>query len=408
MVSIGRRQIIRGGESRQVLPGGLVNRRSCAQYSWDLTARPADPPPIRLLGVLGTACAVALASCGGAIRPTFTPGEDAAVGDDFGLPALTSEVGRPMCQHVEEPLAFQPRMADVLIAFDRSGSMSAAFGDGTRYSVEASLLKDLLPVYDDKIRFGYQAFPARAVCGPNYIERCCAARPSVPVALRNAARISEAIEDAAPVDGNTPTAEALRFAREYFAELGDGIPDRYVLLSTDGRPSCTAEGGLPDGPGQACDDALEAITRLVEQNIRVIVLGVGPGLEVDPSGAPSCLQQMARRGGVMREGGGPAFFSATDRDSLETALQTIFGGVIRPSCRIELKKEPADRGQVRVYMNGREVPRHAAEGWDYAASEDPRIISLRGSYCRRLETFQVTLLEIRFGCPPCMEARLCE
>jgi hypothetical protein len=363
-----------------------------------------------LTGALGLLALglLAVPACGGAVRPTYTPEEDAASSDDFGLPALSSGAGKPICQHVERPLAFQPRTADVLIAFDRSGSMSAAFGEGTRYSVEAALLEALLPVYEDKIRFGYQAFPARERCGAGYVERCCAARPSVPVGPLNAAAISAAIDYAAPVDGNTPTAEALLLAAEYYTQLEDGISERYVLLSTDGRPSCTAEGGLPDEPRQACADALAAIDRLVARGIKVIVLGVGPGLELDPSGRPSCLQEMARRGGVMREDGKPAFFPATDRDSLERALQQIFGGVIRPSCRIELQGAPSDPGHVRVYMNGREVPRHEGDGWDYALPDSSRFIALRGSYCRRLETFQVTLLEIRFGCPPCTEARLCE
>src|SRR4051812_11535768 len=57
------------------------------------------------------------------------------------------------------PLPFQRIPADVLVVFDRSESMITAFGTGTRYSVVAGELGDLVDVYQDKLSFGFQAFP---------------------------------------------------------------------------------------------------------------------------------------------------------------------------------------------------------------------------------------------------------
>src|SRR5687767_422864 len=55
----------------------------------------------------------------------------------------------PQCGYTARTLEVEPRLSDVLIVFDRSGSMSNAFGTGTRYSVEAELLTDMVVTYQD-------------------------------------------------------------------------------------------------------------------------------------------------------------------------------------------------------------------------------------------------------------------
>jgi hypothetical protein len=311
------------------------------------------------------------------------------------------------------PLDFDRREADVLILFDRSASMLTEFGTDlgttTRYAAEARILSELIGAYDDKLRFGFQQFPAPGTC-PGASLGCCAQPPSVPMGLGNAAPVIDAIAAAAPVGGSTPTAGALRLAREYFASLDDGISERFVLLSTDGRPSCSAAGKLAaedefDASGVrvagACFDALAEVDALVKQGVKVIVLGVGSGLENDPGDLPSCLEEMAVRGGLPRAVGRPRFYPGADTSTLEMALQQIFGGVSQPSCLLDLKSTPSDPERVAVFFDGREIPRNRAHGWDYEPPEDTTRIKIFGEYCRRLQTFQVTQLELRIGCPPC-------
>jgi hypothetical protein len=316
-------------------------------------------------------------------------------------------------------LDFQRRPADVLILFDRSESMLTEFSTGTRYSVVSEHLADLVDTYQDKLRFGFQQFPDVAGCGTDHASGCCAGGPSVPVALNSGADVRAAIAAAQP-GGSTPTAEALRRAREYFATLEDGIPDRYLLLATDGRPSCDAGGRLAepdvlDAEGVrkagACYDALAEVDRLVAAGVQVIVLGVGSSFLEGPAGQPPCLEELARRGrgALALPEDRPWYFPGTDREALEEALQRIFGGAIHPSCTLRLTTRPPDPGRVSVYLDGHEVPRHRNYGWDYVSPDDPQELHFYGDYCRRIHRFQVNALEVRWGCPPCMnDPRKCE
>jgi hypothetical protein len=358
-----------------------------------------QPPSVLVL-------AAALVACRG--EPT-APSSDA--GPSFAPPPLApgpAGTGPAQCPDVPWPLAFDHRLADVLVLFDRSGSMTTEFGNGTRYSVEAALLSDLLGVYQDKLRFGFQAFPAKDDC-TGRAPGCCAIPPAVPVGDLQAAPMIAAIAEAAPVSGSTPTALALDQALQYFQKLDDGVPLRYLLLATDGRPSCDAGGHLAEADvvdsngarvAGACFDALAAVARLTAMGVKVIVLGIGPGLADDPGGVPSCLEDLAAMGGLPRQEGQPAFFSGTDPDRLESALQQIFAGAARPSCGLTLPDRPADPHQVTVVLDGATIPQDDHEGWSFDAA-DPRHIEINGTYCRQVTRFEVRTLEVRGACPPC-------
>jgi hypothetical protein len=318
------------------------------------------------------------------------------------------------------PIPFQPRPADVLLLFDRSDSMSTEFASGTRYSVTAGLLSDLVEVYQDKLRFGFQPFPDPRACPAGHAPGCCASAPTVGVKPSAGTEIRAAIAAAQPPGGSTPTAEALRRAREYFATLEDGVPDRYVLLSTDGQPSCDASGRLAEADvlgdaglpvAGACHDALVEVDRLVAAGVQVVVLGVGSTLPDDPGGHPGCLEELARRGrGAMmsRPEDRPWYYPAADPDKLEVALQEIFGGAIQPPCSLVLDEAPPDPRQVAVFLDGHQVPHNRNYGWDYETPDDTREIHFYGEYCKRIHRFQVAKIDVRWGCPPCPDPRQCE
>jgi hypothetical protein len=348
----------------------------------------------------------AFAGCGARVAPA---GQDAGSGGpEFGVGDIPDVAPGTLCTN-PPLLPFAPRPADVLVLFDRSESMDLALGDRTRYEVAAQILRDLLPAYDDKIRFGFQAFPAKAektACSPDFVSGCCAEPPSVAVAPAASAPILAALQAAAPASGNTPTALALQLAGEHFAALVDGVADRYVLLATDGSPSCTLAGKLPPAQlglaqGTACEEALSQVDKLVAADVRLIVLGIGSDVAADTHGTPSCLEALARRGGLQRADGGPALFLAGDQVAFETALQAIFGAAQRPSCLIDLMNEPTDPMQVRVRLDGHEIPRSHIDGWDYEPRLQARHIKLFGEACTRLQRFQVAELRVEYGCSPC-------
>jgi hypothetical protein len=315
------------------------------------------------------------------------------------------------------PLQWRP--ADVLLLFDRSDSMSTEFSAGTRFSVTAGILADLVDLYQQKLRFGFQPFPDTQACPAGHAPGCCAGGPTVGVGPSAGAAIRAAIADAQPPGGSTPTAEALRRAREYFAALDDGVPERYVLLSTDGQPSCDGAGHLGEADvlgdagtpvAGACHDALAEVDRLVAAGIQLVVLGVGSTLPDDPGGSPGCLEEIARRGrGPMaRPEDRPWYFPATDPEKLELALQDIFGGAIQPPCSVVLNAAPPDPRQVTVALDGHQVPHNRNYGWDYESPDDTRQIHFYGEYCSRIRRFQVASIDVRWGCPPCPDPRQCE
>jgi hypothetical protein len=358
-----------------------------------------------------------LLSCKGATPPPRR-------GDDAAMPYWARTDGalglEPDSCGESHAIPFERRPADVLLLFDRSDSMSTEFANGTRYSVAADMLAGLVDVYQDKLRFGFLAFPDVQACPPGHAPGCCASAPSVGVALSSGADVRAAIAAGQPPGGSTPTAEALRRAREYFATLDDGVPDRYVLLSTDGQPSCDAAGhlGETDVIGDAglpiagaCHDALVEVDRLVAAGVRVVVLGVDSTLPEDPGGHPDCLEEIARhgRGPMMaRPEDRPWYFPGTDPDKLEVALQEIFGGVIQPPCSLVLNAAPPDPHLVSVLLDGHPVPHNRNYGWDYDSPDDTRQIHFYGEYCNRIHRFQVSAIDVRWGCPPCPDPRQCE
>jgi hypothetical protein len=304
----------------------------------------------------------------------------------------------------------EPRAVDVLIVFDGSESMGIAFGQGTRYSVLADVLSDLVDAYQLRIRFGLAQFPgADGSCPGESVMGCCAGPPSVEVALGDGAAVQEALKNAPTLAGNTPTASALRRAFEHYGGLTDGVPDRYVLLATDGLPSCTLSGELSssqsadgeDGLPNACRDAVSQVDALAGQNIGVLVLAVGAEPNDDPAGPPDCLDQMAQAGGMPKSSTGPGYYSVASPESLQETMEYIFGGLARSSCRFALVPAPDSTAQVTVYLDRDEIPRdqNRENGWDFDPAGERGNVRIFGEYCDRIEHFRYSTIGASYRCP---------
>jgi hypothetical protein len=333
-------------------------------------------------------------------------GKDAAVSYD------SDTGGPPGCVALgSQPLNFRP--ADVLILLDRSGSMDTAYGSGTRYQAVAAMLSDLVATYGAHVRFGYQEMPGRQGCDAALAGGCCASPPLLSSADGNAPAVTAAIASALPMDGNTPTAASLQAALAYYETLTDGIDNRYVLLATDGAPNCTLDGSLSGGPtsaapSAACAEALSQVSTLAALGVQVIVLGVGSGLEDGTSGDSACLDALAHAGGVAASPGSPGFFTLSTREQLQMVIEQIFGGVTRPPCSVHFRAEVDDTSTIEVYLDGKKIPRGQGDGWQLDLSTSPPAVLITGAYCDQIQTFQVTTVEARFECPPCVDIVGCK
>ena len=331
--------------------------------------------------------------------------------DGWGMPVCTTDAA----------VNLDPSVVDVLIVFDGSESMGVGFGAGTRYSVVADVLSQLVDEYQGRIRFGFAPFPgADGPCSQATVTGCCVGPPVVGVAPNNGAAVQQALNQMLPPAGNTPTALALRRAHDYYAGLGltDVARQRYVLLATDGLPSCTLAGTLSsnqpaDGNGgvsDACQDAVVQVQALGRDRIRVLVLAVGAELTGDPSGPPNCLDQMAQAGGMAQPSSGRGYYSAGSPEALQSTIEQIFGGVEKPSCLLELDPPPPSPTLVAVYLDEQQIPHNSDNGWDFdpvADAEATSRVRIVGKYCDQIKQFRYSKIQAQFGCPPCPDEGSC-
>ena len=77
-------------------------------------------------------------------------------------------------------------------------------------------------------------------------------------------------------------------------------------------------------------------------------------------------------------------------------------------CSLSLYTSPPDPDLVNVLLDGHQVPRNRNYGWDYDSPDDTRQIHFYGEYCNRIHRFQVSTIDVRWGCPPCPDPRRCE
>ncbi len=318
--------------------------------------------------------------------------------------------GGKVCGETTTPIGYSPRTPDVLVAFDHSGSMRMEFGGGggTRLSVEQAILRDLVMRFQDRIRWGYEEFPINVLfmdCRPGGIKGCCAAPVAVAPDFMNYAAINKAMapcgmpgpKQCGDIREGTPTADGLRVCREFYAGFKDGIQERYVLLSTDGEPTCGIAGS---GSASPCDGAEAQVKMLAAQGVKTIVLGVSDEVSASP-----CLNRLAVAGGAPRPGGPPHFYPGSDPALLRQYLEEIVRGIAKPSCFIDLDNPPPDPTKVAVFFDMAQVPRDEMRknGWDFVpgGARPMTKIQIFGSYCTMLEGFEVKDINVRYGCPPC-------
>jgi hypothetical protein len=335
---------------------------------------------------------------------------DAGVRQDAHGNAADGGVTKPLGCSFTQEVALVAQPADLLILLDRSASMDTAFGSGTRFQAVASVLEEVVTAFAAHVRFGYQELPGRQGCAGQTGASCCASPPTVGIGEDSAAAVVQAINAAGPMDGNTPTAAALRAAASYYGALLDGIDHRYVLLATDGAPTCTLTGALGRGAtpaDTACADALTEVAALVSAGVRVIVLGVGPDLADDATGKAACLDALAQSGGAAASPGSPGYYQASDPEQLQIAIAQIFGGLSRPSCVLRFPTGVDETKPVALYLDGQQIPRTSGDGWRLDTSENPPTARITGIYCDAIQSYQVKIIEAQFGCPVCAAGLEC-
>ena len=196
--------------------------------------------------------------------------------------------------------------------------------------------------------------------------------------------------------GDSPTAEALARARDYFgAEPGSETPGRdYVLLLTDGLANCNS--GAPE-------DTLAQVDELRDASVSTVVVGL-PGSEPNAE----WLGQLAEAGGYAEERGMTTHYApsaAGGVSELTDTLRRIAMDLAEP-CEVPLREEVPEPTNIDVAVDCEVVPRGSSDGdvnvsqW-YFDRDPPREaehIVLAGPICARVSSEPPARIDVVYGC----------
>jgi hypothetical protein len=185
----------------------------------------------------------------------------------------------------------------------------------------------------------------------------------VPIAPSNAPAVVGAIGATEPEGDGTPTGDAVRAATRYLAGL-QTQNNHYIVLATDGDPSCSPSG---DDGDDARTYAVAAVTEAARQGFPVFVVGVA----TTKDSATEALNDMAVAGGMPRPDPNPLatrYYLANTQADLVQALRAITSAVA--SCVFPLSKPPPVPNNIGIKVDGVLVPRDGARqnGWEYSGT----------------------------------------
>jgi von Willebrand factor type A domain len=296
--------------------------------------------------------------------PDAQPVPDAEAGPVFDAGSVGHDVGEVGCGVQVEPIetnVVPPPL--MMLVVDRSASMS-----GSKWTTMKGAVQDIVDAYSGAIQFGLIPFPVDALCAVDV---------AAPISPNNESAIAQGLSSE-PDIGGTPTAQALDQARGYLASFSGQDTKRYVLLATDGEPTC---GDSPDGYATQM-----AAADLHASGVDMFVLGFH-------------FDSAPLLGALAEYGGTGDYYTADSPSSLFAQLDKIAAKVQVPPCTYELQSVPEDHELLTVLFDG--VPVGLSEsrtnGWNY--DSDSNTIAFYGDACVQLQSGDVEELRVEFGCP---------
>jgi hypothetical protein len=289
----------------------------------------------------------------------------------------------PICD--EQEINASP-LSNMLLVIDKSDSMkdpTSVNDQRQKAEVLVESMKFVLDTYQGKIRFGWMAFPNRTDCDPGVV--------SVELGDDSADTIRSLLDSFFPW-GKTPTGETLENADEYYTQLNDTERTNFVVLVTDGLPTCPNGNGLPDARDDAL--ALGAVGTLYSHGVGTFVIGLGEDIN---NSNPDLLDDMAEAGGHPRDGA-EKYYPANNQTDLEAAFRDIAKVVME--CHLDLGVVPEEPDFLWVYFDGQPISRDRAHlnGFDYDAANNR--IDFYGEACDKLKNGEVVKVDVKMGCAP--------
>lgn len=287
-----------------------------------------------------------------------------------------------------------PQTPDMMIVLDRSGSMT----DGGRWVPSVNAVRLVTEELQGQIRFGLAMFPdpptdpgmvlgdiAACFNAPDFnacvaeieVQACAPGSIVTPIEINNAPAIGMALDRTVPA-GGTPTGGTLQMLVDAFANQAVGpdaaIVPKYILLVTDGQPTCPSGGGS-DVNQADIDLSYMAMDALTARGVRSYVIGY------DTSGPENAelatvLDGLAQRGNT----GDTAHHPVEDEDSLLMTIRNIAARAV--SCSYMLDQVPLQPEFVLVKLDGQQINLGDPNGWQMVGD---RTVELTGAACDTLQ-----------------------
>ena len=337
-------------------------------------------------------------SGGGVVSGTGGGISTTGSGGDVGI----SDAGDPNCGLLQfKPT---PKAADILMVLDRSGSM-VDIPDGaptgsttTKWQIVVPSLEAVVSATESSISWGMKSFPEAYTDSMDDCGGGVTGIIDVKVAAMDGTQMNGAITALTPAGKGTPTADAISSAVTYMGTLTDTNP-KYLLLATDGEPTCvgTTKDSTNAGPA-----AVTAIANALKAGFPTFVVGIATSKTTDNTE----LTAMSKAGGEPIPVANPLahnYYLADDATTLVSAMEAITGQI--STCLFPLSTPPPvlnDSTKVGVYLGSttNKIPYDASKssGWAYTDANDSAI-EVFGSYCDMIQTAGAGTVQIIFGCP---------
>ncbi len=266
----------------------------------------------------------------------------------------------------------------IFLVFDRSSSMSRKVDSGgTLWTNTVSALDDTLKATQDTVEWGMTLFPTPSGCNVS-------PTVEVPMAPKNHAMImsvANGMNYNSSGDGGTPTSDAMKKATAYL--LTDKSPNpKYILLATDGQPTCPKNGAIPD--------AIASVRAAAAAGFRTFVVGIGL-----MANETATLNELAVAGQTPRNDPTYKYYPVSNKDDLVKSLSQITVAVA--SCTFPLDMPPPSLNMVGVYASKVKIPSSPTDGWSYGPGN--KSVILNGPACDAVKNGSATNVQIIFGCP---------
>jgi Mg-chelatase subunit ChlD len=249
---------------------------------------------------------------------------------------------------------------DILIVLDRSESMDM----GRRWEPSKSAIKSITAQFQNLVDFGLAMFPGVG-------DSCAAGSVDVPIQSNSATAIGGATDATAP-QGYTPlgaTLEALASVLgDRTPQLDSAVKPAFVLLVTDGEPTCELDGLLITPTPTSVNRANAAVERLKAQNVPTYVIGYSV------ANAAGVMDGLAQRGGTEH------YYPVENEAQLVEQFKKITSGLA--TCEYQLDEVPSQPNRVKVVIDGMQV--YLNDALERGFVLDGKTIKLQGGSCQSL------------------------